>query len=209
MAKRELLASIQDRYQGSSKRDKGRILDEFIAEAVCHPLRPLQDADTQVLNSLVARRQQVMTMSVAERNRLPVPLRLSGPASKATSPGSSRSWTAWTKACARPSTRVLYGGRKTTCCAAHLASENRSLLPFWHTCPNWALSTADRSLPWLAWHPSTGIAVPCGANAPSGEAGPGSARLCTWGRWLPADSTRSSGTSTSVCCVPANRKSWL
>ena len=31
MAKRELLASIQDRYQGSSKRDKGWILDEFIA----------------------------------------------------------------------------------------------------------------------------------------------------------------------------------
>ena len=31
MAKRELLASIQDRYQGSSKRDKGRILDEFLA----------------------------------------------------------------------------------------------------------------------------------------------------------------------------------
>ena len=31
MAKRELLASIQERYQGSSKRDKGRILDEFTA----------------------------------------------------------------------------------------------------------------------------------------------------------------------------------
>ena len=31
MAKRELLASIQDRYQGSSKKYKGRILDEFIA----------------------------------------------------------------------------------------------------------------------------------------------------------------------------------
>ena len=31
MAKQELLASIQERYQGSSKRDKGRILDEFIA----------------------------------------------------------------------------------------------------------------------------------------------------------------------------------
>ena len=30
-AKRELLASIQHRYQESSKRDKGRILDEFIA----------------------------------------------------------------------------------------------------------------------------------------------------------------------------------
>ena len=31
MAKRELLASIQERYQCSSNRDKGRILDEFIA----------------------------------------------------------------------------------------------------------------------------------------------------------------------------------
>ena len=40
------------------------------AEAVRPPLRPLRDADTQLLNSLVARRQQVMTMLVAERNRL-------------------------------------------------------------------------------------------------------------------------------------------
>ena len=40
------------------------------AEAVRPPLRPLRDAETQALNSLVARRQQVMTMLVAERNRL-------------------------------------------------------------------------------------------------------------------------------------------
>ena len=40
------------------------------AEAVRPPLRPLWDAETQALNSLVARRQQVMTMLVAERNRL-------------------------------------------------------------------------------------------------------------------------------------------
>ena len=31
MAKQELLASIQDRYQGSSRKYKGRIVDEFIA----------------------------------------------------------------------------------------------------------------------------------------------------------------------------------
>ena len=31
MAKRELLAPIQEGYQGSSERDKVRILDEFIA----------------------------------------------------------------------------------------------------------------------------------------------------------------------------------
>ena len=40
------------------------------AEAVRPPLRPLRDAETQALKSLVARRQQVMTMLVAERNRL-------------------------------------------------------------------------------------------------------------------------------------------
>ena len=31
MAKQELLATIRDRYRASSKQDKGRILDEFIA----------------------------------------------------------------------------------------------------------------------------------------------------------------------------------
>ena len=31
MAKQELLAAIRDRYRASSKREKSRILDEFIA----------------------------------------------------------------------------------------------------------------------------------------------------------------------------------
>ena len=31
MAKQELLATIRDRYQGSSRKEKGRILDEFMA----------------------------------------------------------------------------------------------------------------------------------------------------------------------------------
>ena len=31
MAKRELLATMRDRYRSSSKKDKGRILDEFMA----------------------------------------------------------------------------------------------------------------------------------------------------------------------------------
>ena len=45
------------------------VLAQF-AEALRPPWRPLRDADTQVLNSLVTRRQQVVTMLVAERNRL-------------------------------------------------------------------------------------------------------------------------------------------
>ena len=40
------------------------------ADAVRPEVRPLKDAETQVLNSLTARRPQVMTMLVSEKNRL-------------------------------------------------------------------------------------------------------------------------------------------
>ena len=46
-----------------------QVLAHF-AEAVRPPVRPLRDADTRELNSLTTRRNQVMTMMVAERNRL-------------------------------------------------------------------------------------------------------------------------------------------
>ena len=49
------------------------------ADAVRPEVRPLQDAATQALNSLTARRRQVMTMLVSEKNRL-------GTASGAVSP---------------------------------------------------------------------------------------------------------------------------
>ena len=39
------------------------------ADAVRPSVRPLRDAETQVLNSLVARRHQMMTMLVSEKNR--------------------------------------------------------------------------------------------------------------------------------------------
>ena len=39
-------------------------------DAVRPSVRPLRDAETQVLNSLVARRHQMMTMLVSEKNRL-------------------------------------------------------------------------------------------------------------------------------------------
>ena len=40
------------------------------ADAVRPSVRPLRDADTQALNSLTARRHQVLTMLVSEKNRL-------------------------------------------------------------------------------------------------------------------------------------------
>ena len=46
-----------------------RVLAQF-AEAVRPPLRPLRDADTQNINELTTRRNQLITMLVAEKNRL-------------------------------------------------------------------------------------------------------------------------------------------
>ena len=46
-----------------------QVLAHF-AEAVRPPVRPLRDEDTQELNSLTTRRSQLMTMLVAEKNRL-------------------------------------------------------------------------------------------------------------------------------------------
>ena len=40
------------------------------AEAVRPPVRPLREAETQVLNSLAARRHQMLTLLVSEKNRL-------------------------------------------------------------------------------------------------------------------------------------------
>ena len=153
------------------------------AEAVRPPLRPLRDAETQVLSSLVARRQQVVTMLVAERNRR-------SSAAMAVRP-SIEAHIAWLK----QGLDDLDQGLRRTLRQSPVWREkddllrsvpgigNQISLTLRHTCPNWALSTADRSLPWWAWLPSTGTVVTCGANAPSGVDGPRSAQPSTWGRW--------------------------
>ncbi|MYC46711.1 MAG: IS110 family transposase [Chloroflexi bacterium] len=65
---------VRDFAKATGRLAKTDSLDSAVlahfAEAVRPPLRPLRDADTQVLNSLVPRRHQVMTMLVAEKNRL-------------------------------------------------------------------------------------------------------------------------------------------
>ena len=64
---------VRDFAKATGRLAKTDILDAAVlahfAEAVRPPLRPLRDVETQELNSLVARRRQVMTMLVAERNR--------------------------------------------------------------------------------------------------------------------------------------------
>ena len=89
------------------------------AEAIQPPVRPLRDAETQELNSRTARRQQVMTLLVSEKNRL-------GAATSAVRPriAAHITWleqdlndldqTTLTKACDRCSGRVRCGGSRTT-----------------------------------------------------------------------------------------------
>ena len=65
---------VRDFARATGKLAKTDSLDAAVlahfAEAVRPPVRPLRDAETQVLNSLTARRHQVMTMLVSEKNRL-------------------------------------------------------------------------------------------------------------------------------------------
>ena len=65
---------VRDFARATGKLAKTDSLDAAIlahfAEAVQPPVRPLRDADTQALNSLAARRHQVMAMRVSEKNRL-------------------------------------------------------------------------------------------------------------------------------------------
>ena len=61
MAKQELLATIRDRYRASSKKDKSRILDEFIAVTGHHRKHGIRllgklDGDEGATHSLRGRR---------------------------------------------------------------------------------------------------------------------------------------------------------
>ena len=65
---------VRDFARATGKLAKTDALDASVlahfGEAVKPSVRPLRDANTQTLNSLVARRHQVMSMLVSEKNRL-------------------------------------------------------------------------------------------------------------------------------------------
>ena len=67
---------VRDFARATGKLAKTDALDAAVlahfGEAVKPAVRPLRDAETQALNSLVARRHQVVSMLVSERNRLNV-----------------------------------------------------------------------------------------------------------------------------------------
>ena len=65
---------VRDFTKATGKLAKTDALDAQVlahfTEAIRPPVRPLRDEDTQELNSLTTRRSQLMTMLVAEKNRL-------------------------------------------------------------------------------------------------------------------------------------------
>ena len=65
---------VRDFARATGKLAKTDTLDAAVlahfGEAVRPPVRPLRDAESQLLSSLVARRHQLVTILVAEKNRL-------------------------------------------------------------------------------------------------------------------------------------------
>ena len=116
---------VRDFAKATGKLAKTDALDALVlahfAEAVRPPVRPLRDEDTQELNSLTTRRSQLMTMLVAEKNRL-------RRASHSVHP-SIQSHIRWLEQELNDLDKDLrktlrsspYGVRKTTCCARCLA----------------------------------------------------------------------------------------
>ena len=152
---------VRDFARAAVKLAKTDALDAAVlarfAEAVRPPVRPLRDTETQALNSLAARRHQVMTMLVSEKNRLSSATIAVRPRIEA-----HIAWLeqelddldeGWTSGLC---VRVPYGGRRMTSCAPSPAWENSSPSPSWPTCRSWARWTAGRSPPWWVWLPSTG-----------------------------------------------------
>ena len=147
------------------------------ADAVRPDVRPLKDADTQVLNSLTARRHQVMTMLVSEKNRL-------GTAIGAVSPR-IEAHIAWLE----QELNDLGKGLRQTLRRSPVWREKDDLLCTVPGVGEQLSLTLLANLPELGTlnrrqiaalvgvAPTTATVAPCGANAPSGADAPGCAVL--------------------------------
>ena len=179
------------------------------AEAIQPPVRPLRDAETQELNSLTARRQQVMTMLVSEKNRL-------GAATSAVRPRIAAHIT-WLE----QDLNDLDQGLRQMLRQSPVWREKDDLLRTVPGVGEQLSLTLLANLPELGTLDRRQIAALVGVapfNRDSGAmrgkrhvwGGRSRSELsCTWGRWLPLASIPSSGTSTSGCWPPVSRRSWL
>ena len=204
---------VRDFARATGKLAKTDALDAAVlahfAEAVRPPVRPLRDAETQALNSLVARRHQVMTMLVSEKNRLSSAIVAVRPRIEA--------HIAWLE---RELDDLDEGLRQTLrqspvwrekddlLRTVPGVGEQLSLTLLAHLPELGARWTAGRSPPWWVWLPSTGTAARCGANAPSGMDAPGSEPPVHGSVGSQPLQPPHTGLLTSGCWPLVSRRSW-
>ena len=152
------------------------------ADAIRPEVRPLRDAESQVLNSLTARRHQVLTMLVSEKNRLGTAISAVRPRIEAHIAWLEQELSDLDQELRQSLRRSPVWREKDDLLRAVPGVGEQSLSPCWPTSPSWALWTDGRSRPWWAWRPSTETAAPCEADAPSGADAPGFGVFSTWGR---------------------------
>ena len=134
-----------------------QVLAHF-GEGVRPASRPIRDSESQELNELTTRRNQLMTMLVTEKNRL-------GQASRTVRPG-MQAHVRWLEkelddldnVYATRCVAVRHGGRRMTRCARFPGWANSSPCRSWHICRNWVHWTESRLLRSSVWRPSIGTA---------------------------------------------------
>ena len=176
------------------------------ADAVRPVVRPLKDAETQVLSSPVARRHQVVSIVVAEKNRL-------GSAIAAVRPR-IEAHIAWLE---QELSDIDEGLRQTLRSSPEWREKDDILRSVPGVGEQLSLALLSQ-LPELGTLNRRQVAAlvgvapfnrdSCEVRGRSGVVGRGSAQFCTWEQWLPAVSIPSSGTSTSDSWRSASRRRW-
>ncbi len=176
---------VRDFARATGKLAKTDALDAAVlarfAEVVRPPVRPLRDAETQFLNSLVARRLQVMNMLVSEKNRL------SAATTVAVRPR-IEAHIAWLeRELDEPGRGSAEDPPSESCMArerqppAHRSRRGRTALP----------------------HPS-GIPAGTGYTGPSTDRRPGGSGSLQPGQWHPAGQTHGLGRTRPGSCRPVH-----
>ena len=153
------------------------------ADVVRPDVRPLKDAETQVLNSLTARRHQVMTMLVSEKNRMGTAIGAVSPRIEAHIAWLEQELSDLDKGLRQTLRRSPVWREKDDLLRTVPGVGEQLSLPLLANLPELGTLNRGRSPPLWAWLPTTATAAPCGANAPSGADAPGCGPSSTWERW--------------------------
>ena len=178
------------------------------SDVVRPDVRPLKAAETQVLNSLTARRHQVMTMLVAEKNRLGSAIGAVGPRIEA--------HIAWLE----QELSDLDQGLRQTLRQSPVWREKDELLRTVPGVGEQLSLTLLANLPELGTLNRREIAALVGVAPYNRDSGALRGKRAVWGgrsrcgpcsiweTWWPAATTLLSGTSTRRCWQPASRGNW-